>query len=406
MTTPLHAGPVPGAAPKLAPRQRWAFLDQVRAWLMLLGIPYHVGLVYATRTPIHGPWLVSSPELSEPVTLALDFSHTFRMPVFFLLAGFFAMWVIRKRGPGRWCRSRLLRLGVPLVSSALVLSPLVMLAIAAANAPEGQVLESWAGQIAKLGPHWIVHLWFLSDLLILCCLCALLWHFRAALRLEPLLDRVAGLVERHWVVAPLLVLAVGCIAAGVAGAAKLLGIGYPLWGMIVPARLAGHGMAFLAGAMIAYRAGWLDSFTRPRPLLWALALLAAAAQMMVQHDTSPIARVLTLALVPVLGVIFAQVLLSAARHWLDKETPASRALVEASMTMYLVHVPIAFWLAVAMLETPLPPLLETVLLTAVTGLISFAIHRLLRRSALLSMLFNGQRYDNAKVRGAVPAVAG
>jgi glucan biosynthesis protein C len=378
----------PGAGP------RWAYLDQVRAWLMLLGIPYHVGLVYATRTPLHGPWLVSSPERSEALTWILDFSHTFRMPVFFVIAGFFAMRIIGRRGTGHWLRSRLVRLGVPLLASILLLSPLTMLAVSVTQAPPEGILAHWLAQMSQPGPQWIVHLWFLSDLLIFCGLFALLWSCRAVLRLEALLDRFGDALERRWILlAPAALLLLGCAATGAAGAAKLAGIGYPLWETIVPARLASFGAAFLAGALLAYRGGWLEGFTRLYPLLWLAALPLAGVQMLLQDDPSPAGRVLTVVLVPVLGVLFAQLLLSAARRWLDRETPLSRKLTEAAMTMYLVHVPLVLWLAGAMLDWRLPPLLEVAMLTILVGLASFALHRLLRRSPVLSFLFNGQRYD-------------
>ena len=88
--------------------QRLYYMDFCRALLMLLGIPYRAGQVFGPD-----PWLVN------PVTTSLllghvnDVIHAFRMPAFFLLAGFFSVMVIRKAGLAAWLKARLARLGLP-----------------------------------------------------------------------------------------------------------------------------------------------------------------------------------------------------------------------------------------------------------------------------------------------------
>lgn len=61
------------------PAQREYFLDSIRAWLMLLGIPFHISLIYSSHT-----WHVNSAESSLWLTLFNDFIHSFRMQVFSL----------------------------------------------------------------------------------------------------------------------------------------------------------------------------------------------------------------------------------------------------------------------------------------------------------------------------------
>lgn len=60
------------------PVQREYFLDSIRAWLMLLGIPFHISLIYSSHT-----WHVNSQMPSWWLTLFNDFIHAFRMQVFF-----------------------------------------------------------------------------------------------------------------------------------------------------------------------------------------------------------------------------------------------------------------------------------------------------------------------------------
>ncbi|WP_367648906.1 acyltransferase family protein [Escherichia sp. E2593] len=67
------------------PAQREYFLDSIRAWLMLLGIPFHISLIYSSHT-----WHVNSAEPSWWLTLFNDFIHSFRMQVFFVISGYFS----------------------------------------------------------------------------------------------------------------------------------------------------------------------------------------------------------------------------------------------------------------------------------------------------------------------------
>ncbi|HGT4692340.1 TPA: glucans biosynthesis protein MdoC, partial [Escherichia coli] len=53
------------------PAQREYFLDSIRAWLMLLGIPFHISLIYSSHT-----WHVNSAEPSLWLTLFNDFIHS------------------------------------------------------------------------------------------------------------------------------------------------------------------------------------------------------------------------------------------------------------------------------------------------------------------------------------------
>ena len=65
------------------PVEREYFFDSIRAWLMLLGIPFHISLIYSSHS-----WHVNSLEPSWGLTLFNDFIHAFRMQVFFVISGY------------------------------------------------------------------------------------------------------------------------------------------------------------------------------------------------------------------------------------------------------------------------------------------------------------------------------
>ncbi|MCI0754541.1 acyltransferase family protein, partial [Teichococcus vastitatis] len=84
---------------------------------MLLGVPFHAALPFSV---IHG-WMIESDEKSVLLSWASQLSHTFRMPAFFLLAGIFAAMLLQRDGALPWWRSRMLRVGIPMLTAAILL---------------------------------------------------------------------------------------------------------------------------------------------------------------------------------------------------------------------------------------------------------------------------------------------
>lgn len=143
-------------------QQREYFLDSIRAYLMLLGVPFHVSLIYSSHQ-----WSVNSAEPSLWLTLFNDFIHAFRMQVFFVISGYFSYMLYLRYAPREWWRVRVERVGIPMLSAI----PLITL-------PQFFMLKAWTGKIAGW-PHFSTyekvntlvweltsHLWFLLVLVI------------------------------------------------------------------------------------------------------------------------------------------------------------------------------------------------------------------------------------------------
>ena len=89
---------------------------------MLLGIVLHATLPYFARIAgIEFMWPVDDDQ-SLAMFLLFDFIHLWRMPVFFLLAGFFAHLVLARRSVAAFMCDRLQRIAVPLVLFAGVMA--------------------------------------------------------------------------------------------------------------------------------------------------------------------------------------------------------------------------------------------------------------------------------------------
>ncbi|PWC26841.1 acyltransferase family protein [Teichococcus aestuarii] len=377
------------------PNVRWDYLDQLRAILMLAGIPYHVGLVYAS----HATWIVASPDTSEVITWIIQFSHTFRMPAFFLLAGLFAMLVVRRHGPGMWLKGRVQRLGVPLATSLLVISPLMVMASAVASGGASNAIPGLIEAARTLSANWTVHLWFLIYLLVYCGAFAALWWTIGTRRIDDGIAAMHSAVARRPLLLWAALLFTGLMTLASAVAAKLVDAMYLFGGILLPAELLANGLVFLVGALIAARPAWLDRFSRPHWPIWGVAFASALVMACVQDSEGNVSRAVTYFLMPIVGILFSHVLLSAARRWLDRRTALSSAMVDASMTMYLVHVAIVLWLAVAFMRVSWPAEVEIVLIVLLSAASSYAFYSIVRKSSVLTFLFNGTR----AVRGTASA---
>jgi len=102
--------------------QRYHFLDGLRGVAMLLGIVLHGGMSF-----LGFPVWPAVDVKSDPVVFGwmLDVIHGFRMPLFFLVSGFFTAMMWKKRGTGGLVKQRLLRIGVPLLIGTIIVAPLM-----------------------------------------------------------------------------------------------------------------------------------------------------------------------------------------------------------------------------------------------------------------------------------------
>lgn len=96
------------------------YLDNLRSAALLLGLVFHALIVYSTGIG----YTVKSQETSEVYTWFVLFVHTFRMPLFFLLSGYFSELLFSKKGDGYFYQSRIYRVGVPIFVGLLFFSPI------------------------------------------------------------------------------------------------------------------------------------------------------------------------------------------------------------------------------------------------------------------------------------------
>lgn len=146
--------------------ERLHYMDNLRALAMLAGVVFHASLAYSPM--LHFFWLTADQQTSKSIDVIAWFSHLFRMPLFFLIAGFFAMFLIEKRGLKSMLANRAKRVLLPLI----IFLPLVLYSIVAGISWAGIHIKNQSPALAFIyqtmqstsdnsQPINLGHLWFL-----------------------------------------------------------------------------------------------------------------------------------------------------------------------------------------------------------------------------------------------------
>ncbi|GMU59902.1 MAG: hypothetical protein AMXMBFR34_16650 [Myxococcaceae bacterium] len=344
---------------------RYDGLDVVRAGAMLLGVCYHAAYPYV---PDISRWYFVADSASSPVFLTLvGVLHSFRMQLFFALAGFFAHLVLERRGLKGFLVDRLRRLVLPFAFALpLVLTSDVLVRRWSLSA--GVMPPDFARQAAV---RWVPsHLWFLEYLFLFCLLAwglaRLGWEGRRAAR---------GLGALLRVPEALLVLGVP------------LGLALVRWGEVKPALSFVPDVHAVFHYGVFFALGWLLWLTRDAVEVlvrrgWWMAVAGLAVALYVFSrplQWQPPGHFLAgavpvLVTVGCLGLAFR--VPGATRPWL-------RFLVESSYWVYLVHYPVVLALQVWVARWGWPAGAKYALVVSATFALAFASFRLVvYRSAL------------------------
>lgn len=368
---------LPGAGARLA------YLDGARSVLMLLGVVLHAALAYAP----HGQWLIADGSQHPFYDWLVELIHLFRMPAFFAISGFFCAMTLSKLSRRTFLRKRLLRIGLPLLTTALLFNlPLSLLLSGIWPKFSPEHADYW------LHGRWVMHLWFLWTLVLFFLLSAV------SLRLwQPLLQR-HRLPAWGLLLVPLLTVIPVAVA-------KLLPAAYEgvLW-LGSPYEWLRDGVWFGLGLILFHWSAWLQQLTTSSRGKLGAALLtvfgfffATAAGWLAPAN---LAGKIAVALLSGAAVLASVHLCLSFFHWLfPHDRPWLRKLADSAYSVYLLHHPIAVLLAWGLLSAPLSHWQKygLVLLPAVA--LSLLIHQwLILRVPLLRLLLNGVRHPDSGQR--------
>lgn len=355
------------------------YLDSMRAILMILGILLHSANIYS---PSHF-WLVSGNETSILFAMISDFINLFRMPAFFMVSGFFFVYIYRKRQRIDIV-DRVFRLVIPLVFTALTLNVLQEFLIKAHyNQPLDFARFFTAG-------GWVSHLWFLVNLTVYNLA---VWGLFLLKPLHPLLQRTSDWLAGRYVY-PFAILAFPLMISGIYGMNRVVDIYSGFYGVTSPFLLLYYFQFFALGLLFGYSARLLDCFSRPGKPAFLTFALAYIASYVIQDRTAvdSFLHDVSSAYNHSLVILFlSSMCFFLFRRLLDFRNRALGLISESAYSIYLLHHILVVSLGILFVEASVNMYLAYPVIVVLTFALTMLAHQGIARSKWLSFLLNGVR---------------
>lgn len=394
-------------------RQRLYALDNLRAAMMWLGIVLHVAVIHMAG-PSLLPWRDN--QTTPAADLLVAFIHAFRMPVFFILAGFFVALLIDQRGPTATVKHRLRRLALPF---AVFWPPLFLACSVLALLFLHRMARGTWGLDLGLSPTEMngsqgapntLHLWFLWLLLWLSLLTPLMQMLMH--RLVPSTGPTLG----RWLAA------MGRTPWGIAGlAATLAAVGLPYGnGLVRPGNAffppwtewAHSGLFYVFGLVLyAHRQVLLTHYMRRWSWYAGAGLVLFLASGVVLEkvpaelrDAMPLeARLAFSWAYNATAWCWSFALIGAFSTYLGRPSRTMSYLADSSYWVYLVHLPLTIGFGVLLFGLPWPAGVKMVANILATTALSLVTYHWLVRFTAVGVLLNGRRQELTQKRsGAMP----
>jgi surface polysaccharide O-acyltransferase-like enzyme len=370
-----------------APTTRLAFIDNLRVFLVILVTVHHLAVTYGAE----GSWYYyesGTDEISSIVlTLFVAVNQAFFMGLFFLIAGYFTVPSLDRKGARLFLKDRLLRLGVPLIFYAFVINPLVSYTLAV---NVWNYTGSLTQYLSEGGAFGVGPLWFAQALLLFTFIYMAGRHW-----LQPATEPTA---QRQKLPANGAI-ALYALAAGVltfiVRLAFPVGAFSPVLGM-----QPGHAIQYVsmfAFGILAYRRDWLSQL--PEDKVWqrttiALILLAPVILMLGVSSGGIGAfmggfnwQALVYALLEqflAVGLIIS--LLVRFRKHCNQQNDLLRALAANAYTLYIIHPPVLVLTTLWLRDLHLYPLIKFALTSLLCVPVGFLIAHYLRKLPLIKKI--------------------
>jgi glucans biosynthesis protein C len=385
--------------------RRYIGLDALRGVMMLLGIVLHAAMLYLASPPPTIP-MPSDRNNSVVFDVVFGFIHSFRMPTFFLVAGFFAALLVQRRGLRDMLTNRVQRVFFPWLTSLAIILPLT--AVFSLNfwigarygtyqlIPDIASLEALAAEIKhKIGPDAerpsMAHLWFLYYLCMFYLMVPICrWVVRISLRYEESLRRrmagpAAPIILAAWTALTLWPFKGGQVHEGF------------IFFMPHSPSLLYYGTFFFLGYAIHTYREFLQATVRYMPMAWLcaavlfpLSLMASAADTRVKSGGA----VLHLAAVLLNGLCTWALIygfIGAAQRFFERPSQWISYLAQSAYWVYLVHLPIVMFAGWCLLPCDLPAILKFVLVCSSTAVLAFVTFHYAVQNSWVSIFLHGRR---------------
>jgi glucan biosynthesis protein C len=364
--------------------------------MMMLGVVLHSATLYLAAPPPHLP-LTTDPNTSLAMDALFDFIHSFRMPTFFVLAGFFASLLVEKRGLWGTYKNRAARILGPLVAGMLTVLPLAVLFMLDFTfsvrygvheaLPSMDNLRRFERESSEQGiPTGIFlgHLWFLYYLCyfyLLIPFCRLLEGKLTRLLASPLVFFVFGLYTS---------VTLWPYPGGQV-------FGEFLFLRPDPAALLYYGSFFVFGYVFHFHREFLQGLTRHVRWCAVLALFLFPLSVYASHleyaDPTVGNHVVAIVAHGFCTWALIWLFIGCALRFFDRPSPWILYASQSSYWVFLLHLPVVCFVAWVLVPYDVPAIAKFLAVATVTTVVCFVTYHYWVQNTWVSDFLNGRRFD-------------
>jgi peptidoglycan/LPS O-acetylase OafA/YrhL len=381
---------------------RYHGLDALRGMAMLLGIVLHAALPYMPNVEAFWPADESS---SHVINTIFQFIHIWRMPLFFILAGFFANLIISKKSWRSWWGNRFLRIALPII----VFFPVMSLTL------------PWIFKYGKTGDFIFFysdvgqpfHLWFLWQLMIFVISTAIFrLPYLLGVGVLKALNRIGlGFIgnvfgESKSVLSSILfrsrfpiVFIILCSVINLPTQGELIVnpiasglyfvIGYSLYGNAsLFTFLKAHWRRYFLAGLVAFT---LYMILESKNLVTDIYSTDMKGYEYLKAISEPFA-IIIVSIKIICGVLFSYAFIGLAEKRFGAYNPRLRFISDGAYWMYLIHLPIVTFITFFMFNFHMPIEIKFLIAIVVTSIICLGTYKYFVRSTPIGILLNGRRY--------------
>jgi len=388
---------------------RYHYLDNIRAIAMFLGILFHAALAYSPLA--QNFWFTAGRENSMSIDIVILFTHIFRMPVFFLVSGFFAIMLIQKRGVSSFLKNRSMRILLPFIIFFPLLGAAIFIAIGWAIenvenlSPMLQFIKTMQDNPdAPLPPLSTLHLWFLFNLFLFVVTTALL--YKVNFFQSKIVQSIFSAKFILFVLPLLMIPAMFNQPAPLPAAEKL----YPEWWSF-----GFYGLFFMLGGFIFLKQGLLDELEPYKNMLLVVSILAYVVFYYLLPNIASLEEIMKIAIngfKPTASHIYVAICesyiavymtlycLLLGKKYLNKQNDFLKLISDSSYWVYLIHIPVLLIIQFVLTDIEMNMWLKFLISLFSTLLIAILSYLLLVRNTPIGWLLNGRKNKRALVKTA------
>lgn len=381
---------------KINNSERIYSLDALRAIMMLLGIILHASLTYGSHE--YGKfWPIKNPENNILFDLIVALIHFFRMPVFFVVAGYFGALLYYKKGAEKMLINRVKRILFPFIGGVLIVYPITIFSFSYSSATFSESVSpfkiAWNTIITgKFLPFNVLHLWFLYFLILYSFMGWLLAKlFTSKTTFTILANKIFSVILKKTLLRVVMLAVVYFFC--------LYWIGEPSlttnnkWEIDLPIFMTYF--LFFETGWIIFKTSTLENLKKYPKRQLGMAIILFFAFIFIPWGDSNEMLVIRELIAALFGSLFIFGILAYFMRYCNSHSKLLSYLMKASYWVYIIHLPVVAFIPGIINDLNMPVIFKFMLTLIITILICIVSYHFAVRNTFVGKFLNGKKHINS-----------